>query len=354
MRVLASAICILAISGAAFAQQGDLLGGPFDPPVEREALPQAAPTAPRSVVVVAPARAQNALTPLSSDALIDARPAVPILATAPAEPLPTPPAAVAAIVPAPMVAEAPLPDAATHARSAAPRLRRSARSRPPGETTLASVLAPAPPQPSRILDGPAASLRIGYGYNFCLDAQGGLRGPGEERVPALILWPCNSRDNQNVALAGGAIRFSALREHYVRPATAPMSGCTTHPIESLVRAYVFRICAGDGEPSIDASDPARVVVTSYAPAGAPVYGRGAPMFVDRLDGAAPAAQWEFVRRGNLLRLSGTDLCITPPSRDVAQNAPLYLDRCSAPHQLGAEPRDGVQRARATFVIDWRF
>lgn len=192
-----------------------------------------------------------------------------------------------------------------------------------------------PSRAPRLRDtSPFFSRRIGMG-DYCLDAQGGLRAPWEERVPAMILWPCDGLENQAAALVDGALIFGWRFEHYARPAIAPEVGCVAIPAHSQQQTYEFRLCAGEGQFSVDSSDPEKTVIWAFAPPGQPAFVRGAPLYVDLVDAAqnAPPSRFAYNRDVNMISTADGTLCAMPPPGDLSTDAPIYLDLCRGPAQI---------------------
>jgi len=220
----------------------------------------------------------------------------------------------------------------------------------------ASAVAPALPAtrvraPARAalgLNGPVDALGIRTGVGLCWQAQGAPHESNAEPESAFILALCDGRDAQRVRLQDGVLIVGESAAHAVRPLAAPARGCRTRAVETATRAYEFRLCAGEGALVVEDVAPGRTRLTAFAEAGAPAYVRGAPLVVDvasvdEVDGP----RFEYVRRGKLMRLVGTDLCVAPPAGDVSDQAPLFLDSCATPS--GDDPTS----LRATFVMNWR-
>lgn len=162
-----------------------------------------------------------------------------------------------------------------------------------------------------MFDGPAGATQISYGAGFCVDVDG----------VSAVLRACDG--SVFAALNNGAIEAGANRAR-LTPLRAPNEGCAEHP----AGGYTFRLCVGEGRTSAEGN-----TVTAYAQAGQTA--AGAPLIVT----AFPDARFEYSRRGKLLRLAGTDLCVaTLPN--ISAGAPLFLDACNST----------PARVRATFVI----
>jgi hypothetical protein len=162
-------------------------------------------------------------------------------------------------------------------------------------------------------DGPAGAAQISYGAGLCVDVDG----------VAALLRPCGPSGATLAALNDGAIEVGANHAR-LTPLRAPNEGCA----EQAVGGYNFRLCVGAGPTRAEGN-----TVTAYARAGESA--SGAPLILT----AFPDARFEYIRRGKLLRLAGTDLCVaTTP--DAVAGAPLFLDACNS----------SPARVRATFVI----
>lgn len=233
----------------------------------------------------------------------------------------------------------------------------------------AQIAAPAPAPAAQAVTAPPASpapvaavqtasdqiSQARFGYAACLDVYQGL--PSADEGPRrVILFGCHGRDNQRVALYHGGLFIGGDYTHVIEPAAAPMQGCAMDETESHLRRYQLGQCREDGAASQRVADYSggRARILSVAERGVSGASIGAPVIARRLrKGERPLAQWEFITQTRQLRLIGTELCLTPPSQDFTNGAPLYLDNCAAPFQLdGARRADGVRRTRVIFEHYW--
>ena len=221
---------------------------------------------------------------------------------------------------------------------------------------------PLRPQSEALASAQAARLasqaqQASLGADLCLDSYQGLAPEGLDARP-LILFRCHGRDNQRVALVDGVLYIGGERAHHIEPMAAPAEGCTTWSAQSQHLRYEVAQCRHFGATEelvtrYDATEQA-MLLQAVAEPGAPDGLRGAPLMVRRNDENPATPQWEYVASTRQVRLIGTTLCITPPSRDVSEGAPLYLDECAAPYTTDAnDRRDGVRRSRVSFERFWR-
>ena len=210
-----------------------------------------------------------------------------------------------------------------------------------------------------VRSGPMGAQRAAMGVNKCMDSNQGLPEPTDTSGRAVIIWPCHGGPNQNVRLNDGVLWIGPGRHAYIAPMPRPAAdACDTYTWSSARRRYELGLCAIPGAPAAINTDRAvadlmpMVGVTTASAEGPSL---GAPLrAVPVQDGHEPEAIWEHDRRTGQLRISGTDLCITPPSQDLSDGAPLILDSCEAPLQLDAsDAQDGPQRSRVFLERVWR-
>lgn len=204
-----------------------------------------------------------------------------------------------------------------------------------------NVAAPAPD-----FDG-----QIMMGYNQCLDAREGLPAVGHGEH-LLVLWQCQGRDNQRFILSDGVLYAGAERAHRIEVMSSG-ERCGDQSVQSARRSYRVGICRSDDlvvQRRID-YDAAPAFIGSDAPLEVTGPSPGDPLVVRRLEADDTARlQWEYVRETRQLRARGTELCITPPSRDSTDGAPLYLDQCAEPHRApGSGWGDGRGRSRVELL-----
>lgn len=203
----------------------------------------------------------------------------------------------------------------------------------------------------------ASAQQASVGYDLCLDSYQGLPAENQGAHP-LILFRCHGRENQRVALVDGVLYVGDDRAHHVETLAAPAEGCASWRADSRHVRYEVAQCRRFGATEqlvAKYDDPIGIVsLQAVAEPGAPDGLRGAPLMVRRNDENPATPQWEYLAQTRQLRLIGTTLCITPPSRDVSEGAPLYLDECAAPYRIDAnDRRDGARRQRVTFERFWR-
>ncbi|MBI1250873.1 MAG: hypothetical protein GC189_05325 [Alphaproteobacteria bacterium] len=210
-----------------------------------------------------------------------------------------------------------------------------------------------------VRNGPFGARRIVMGMNKCFDSAQGL--PNVNASPwgtLLILWSCHGRDNQIVRLEDGVLFVGVGRTHQIIPTGRPGGeSCDTYPWSSELRRYELGICVvANATPGLntDLSVPDLLPMVGVSPPRALGPVLGAPLRVVPIaDDRPPQSIWEFDRRSRQLRVSGTDLCITPPSQDMTNGVPLILDSCEAPFQIDPEDRsDGPSRSRAFAEREW--
>jgi hypothetical protein len=190
------------------------------------------------------------------------------------------------------------------------------------------------------------SIHIG---GQCMDVRNGLPPVGRYTRAPVIRWQCTGRDNQNVHLENGALLIGAERAFHVRPMYIPARGCFDNGNTSQGMRHVFHVCAGRGAFSVDRSQPGVVTYNVFGRAGALVLTRGIPLMAERLTAGRTAFN-RFTLSGDKLMVTGTNLCVTPPSADASAGSPLYLDLCDAPDQVdSAITGDGAERAHAAFT-----
>jgi hypothetical protein len=184
----------------------------------------------------------------------------------------------------------------------------------------------------------------------CLDVRSGLPPEWAYGRAPVIRWRCTGRDNQNLHLENGALLFGAARSWYVRPMYIPRRGCYDDEISSEAVRYVFHVCGGRGTFSVDRSEPGVVRYNVFGRAGTLTVTRGVPLMAERIgEGRRPVfTRWALSPSGDRLMVEGANFCVTPPSGDVSEGAPLYLDICDAPDQIDAAMADdGAARATVT-------
>ncbi len=205
---------------------------------------------------------------------------------------------------------------------------------------------------------PIQAGQASMGHEMCLDSYQGLPETGDASGRPLILWRCHGRNNQHVALKDGVLYIGAAETHRIEPMAALAEGCDWRELASVLRAYQVGVCreeAASAQQLMDFPDVHTARLGSIAEPGVTNILPGAPLVVVPIEpGATPAATWEYVRRTQQLRLSGTNLCLTPPTRDLSEGAPLYLDYCDQPYRLSeAQLNDGPRRSRVRFNVFWR-
>ncbi|MDX2236214.1 MAG: hypothetical protein NW203_01495 [Hyphomonadaceae bacterium] len=209
-------------------------------------------------------------------------------------------------------------------------------------------------------DSPFGAQRIGMGYQTCLDSNQGLADPATEPAGRpLILWWCHDGDNQRIQLVDGVLYVGAARRHVIEPMPRPESNaCDLYRWTSQKRRYDLGVCVVPDAPvglNVDAAVPDLLTFVGVTPVGGRGPTLGAPLRVAPIpEGATPQGIWERDRRTGQIKISGSDLCITPPSQDMGLEAPLVLDSCEEPFRLDpANADDGPRRSRAIFQRIWR-
>jgi hypothetical protein len=184
----------------------------------------------------------------------------------------------------------------------------------------------------------------------CLDVRSGLTPAWAYGRAPVIRWRCTGRDNQDLHLQNGSLLFGAERNWYVRPMYIPTRGCYDDEISSEAVRYVFHVCGGRGAFSVDRSESGVVKYNVFGRAGTLQVVRGIPLMAERIgEGRRPVfTRWALNANGDRLMVEGTNFCVTPPSADASEGAPLYLDTCDAPDQVDATvANDGAARATLT-------
>jgi hypothetical protein len=190
------------------------------------------------------------------------------------------------------------------------------------------------------------------GGKMCFDSDGGLPNV-EQDGQRLKLAICDGFEGQAFQLENGVLYVGYNKRAQVVVDTKPeWIGCLPRTLSSKLRNYVLAACtAEDGKIGLEGNfyDPQRAVLNGYGGPDAAVAGR--PLLVAPITAERPAqALWEYVPGKKVLRVSGTNLCITPPLGDRTEGAPLSLDDCDAPMMdVGgaAGPTDG--RATISFA-----
>lgn len=203
------------------------------------------------------------------------------------------------------------------------------------------------------------AVQAGLGVDLCLDSFQGLPDINDPDGRPLILWRCHGRDNQRVVLRDGVLFIGAEQMHRIEPMRARAEdGCDERALASQQRSYRVGVCR-DREAQTrliaDYADDAPARIVSMAPTGIAGPQIGTPLVVRGIvGGVAPPAVWEYLSRTRQLRVAGTDLCLAPPSQDLSEGAPLYLDSCAGPFRIDPRKRgDGVRRMRVRFDLYWR-